>query len=288
MSNEDENTTATEQPQQQQEEARPTSSAEAPRRTGKTSGVAATHALVKELEQQYRAARKDWKHPSPAFSARGERFAKSRKVVDAEYDQEVGSIARERHGFSKKGTWSANAEPQRPPTRELPCKGEYEPKSPQKRGASSKGHSAFASNSPRYEAPKIFAGQDSAGLSHAEPTSAKDKGKGTSPMRSRSPRFQDAPVWTQAQYEQSYGTMAKSLEASKGKGSSWSKSKTAQRPEPRKLVDKVYETNGHGDKRNPTKAAFAGAVPRFPEEKPRAPPVGQYTSPLIAAGMGVE
>lgn len=260
------------------------------RQQRKKSGSAGLHALVKQLDEQYRQQRKDWKNPTPGFRTQAERFAKPRQAVDVMYDVDTSSVGRSSRGSGRHSPWAMSTAPQRPTFKPGVCQKDfYDAKVPDV--GPKVGAAAFKSSAPRVpDDPKRFPGQDRLGPESDAGASVTSKnGKGTAGMRSRSPRFDEPTVVCDKIYAPPHGTIAESAEKGKGKGSAWSKNSAPQRPGPPKVLnDKFYDYEVPGSdaaKHNPAKASFAAASPRFPEEKERAPAPGAYTSPLISCGM---
>ena len=104
-------------------------------------------------------------------------------------------------------------------------------------------------------------------------------------MVSKSPRFSDPVVWTKTSYNTEVGTVNYDLQKAKKVPSPWSKTRDPQRPAAAKVVDASYDVKLPGSTPTTARAAFKSAAQRFVEEKPQAPPVGTYTSPLISCGM---
>jgi hypothetical protein len=240
------------------------------------------HESMRQLEQKYRDSRKDWKSPSSVFKAQQPRFSKTREPVQASYEVTAGSIEGSRSGSAS--PWGKDKSPQRPVAQRVVCDVMYDPRD---QVSSPSARSAFSSCSPKYpEAPKRSPGQDKLVLAESSVSPARSPtGKDNGMMRTKSPRFRDPKVIVDKMYDQRTGTIE---EGTKAKApSAWSKNKQAQRPEPSKpLVDKFYDARDvNAVLHNSARPAFVATSPRFPEEKERAPPVGQYTSELISAGM---
>ncbi len=240
-----------------------------------------------ELDKQFRESKRTWKKPSPEFANHEKRFdqPKSQAPDPGAYSPVVGtigdSVTRQR---KLKSSWAADASPQRPRVVELPCKGDYNPVDP--KGQTFAATSAFASTTPKFEDHASSARSPSAAAqSNASSPVSTSRQRPSSGMASKSPRFSDPVVWTQASYECDVGTLGHDLAVAKKHSSPWSKDKNPQRPEPSHVVDKFYDAKIPSSAPVTARSSFKSSVPRFHEEKSDAPPVGAYTSPFISCGM---
>lgn len=237
------------------------------------SKASKAHQLVQDLDDKYKKSRRDWSKKSSTFQSSIPRLNREGKVNEGHADparDSIGSIPRAERGSA----WSKSKQPMRPGPRKLIDKF-YDPKDPNLKAPALS--APFKSKQPKFEEKKLLPGQEKLGVEDKEPP----KGRPSSALVSKAPRLGPTKKAHQVHYDYDHNTMGSVLK-NKVTGSSWSKSKAAQRPPPKKVLDKVYDIPR--PKSAGIRSTFASKSERFIEVKAQAPDPGTYTSALVSAG----